>query len=174
MFYGSISFSPQVEIFCRKLSVAPTPPPNLNSIPFDGFLCVHLLNPGKCIQLVFLCLSCKTMLNLPPKSRGSYQLAVTPLHFILRLLWALQCHCIKGALSVHESRHARILQPHYLGEVPFLGYLYPATPRAITFHWVIAPQTSCLSVLLLLAGKELLSEAFTQLYIRAIKLQIKI
>lgn len=69
-------FPPKLKSFavdvCSKLSVAPTPPPDLNSIPFDGFLCVHLLNPGKCIQLVFLCLSRKTMLNLPPKSRGSY------------------------------------------------------------------------------------------------------
>lgn len=74
-FLGLVSFS-RLKSFgvkvCSELSVPPTPPPSLNSIPFDGFLCAHLLKPGKCIQLVFLCLSCWAMLNLPPKSRGSY------------------------------------------------------------------------------------------------------
>lgn len=30
-------------------------------------------------------------------------------------LWALQCHCVKGVVSVHESKRAH-LQPHYSSE----------------------------------------------------------
>lgn len=101
----------------------------------DGFpLRVHLLNSGRWIQLVSLCLLCQTMLNLPPKKPGILLAQSNRLCILHYGFYGLsQCHCIKGSLSVHEFPHARNLQPHYLGEMPFVGYLYPPVPRAITF-----------------------------------------
>lgn len=70
--------------------------------------------------------------------------------FRLQKAWDRLCILYYGFYrpsNVNASKEpcARIHQAHHLGEVSFLGHLYPLAPRAITFHWLTALQVSCLS-----------------------------
>lgn len=64
--------SQQTQCYTHHFFRVVAKPPPVWTLPSDGSPRIHLLNPGRCIQLVFLCLPCQAMLNLPPKSWGSY------------------------------------------------------------------------------------------------------
>lgn len=115
--------------FLTKLGgITPTPTPLMRSRR------AHLSRPGSCVQLgTYIRVYAESGLQPPTKKKKKKESGVcVPLaannasvFYTAAFYGALQCHCIKGALSRHESRHAGILQPHYLGEVPSLSHLYP-------------------------------------------------
>lgn len=109
-------------------AITPTPTPLMRS------RCAHLSRPGSCVQLeTYIRVDAKSAPqtsnnnNNKKKSSVCVPLAANNASVFSTAAFyeALQCHCIKGALSRHESRHTGILQPHYLGEVPSLSHLYP-------------------------------------------------